>query len=66
MTFHDDVHRDFEAEALKAKETLFDWLGTIAPLSGTFAVEFMGALQRLAQQMQWPDQPVPGAQPNDH
>lgn len=51
MTFHDDVHADFENASHQAADHLLLWLQTIAPVRRPHLIQELVA---LAEDMNWP------------
>jgi hypothetical protein len=55
MTFMDEIHRDAEESAMKAARTLHIWLSTISPADSEIAMSTIKDLERLSDNMKWPD-----------
>lgn len=58
MTFHDDIHAQWEFIAKDSAGKLLLWLNTIAPVNQPFLVSELVA---LAEKMEWPVHYVSGA-----
>ena len=54
MTFHDELHQDFEEQAYQAYKTLFLWLDTIAPLPAASTASYLNSLRSMAEELSWP------------
>ncbi len=56
MTFHDDVHIDYELEAKRATRCLQLWINTIAPAESVRTDTVNKALSCLICDMGWPSE----------
>lgn len=53
MTFHDEVHRDWETLAHKSAKHLLLWVMTISPADAETSSQVSTALMALARHMEW-------------